>query len=112
MTKQNIRKSEKKVLLYLLNVHYADMNEVQKECRLTDKERTLIEMLLAQTIQPNLIKKFSILGVTKKGIGSYTLTGEGRRVALNLRPWYKKIEVWTLLGVLMTAVFTGLALFN
>ncbi|QQS59090.1 hypothetical protein IPN35_05920 [Candidatus Peregrinibacteria bacterium] len=103
INQERLRKMHKKVILYLGGVLYADMNDIQEEFHLSEKERTAIESILVDSA---LIKKFSILGITKEGIKPYTLTMEGYKMVEIMKPWYRKAEVWMAVFTLFVAIFT------
>ncbi|MFH1284553.1 MAG: hypothetical protein ABIH78_03125 [Candidatus Peregrinibacteria bacterium] len=112
MTNLHLQKKEKKFLKCLLG---KDRNRetIADKCHFTEKEVTEIEYKLMKVYTPPLICKFSILGIneeekkSKSGgtISPLTLTSEGKKI---ICPWYKKTNIWIMIGTLLTALFTGI----
>lgn len=115
MSELFLTKSEKKVLRCLCK---KDMNRenIMSKCKLSVDEITTIEGKFVNIFKPSLIKKFSILGINEEekksksggSISPYTLTSEGRIILELIKPFYKKMNFWIMIGTLFTALFTGI----
>lgn len=106
-----LSEKEKQFIKFLGRNEHADVYTIQKAIGLSDDDRVIIPEKLVHIIRPALIKKITILGhiEPKNAASPYTLTSEGRQIAgALLKPWYKKPEIWGVIGALLTAIFTGI----
>lgn len=99
-------KNEKKFLNILSKWDFC-VKSIKEITWLSEKDIVDIE---EKFVREWLIKKHSIIWINeeekRKWQTPYTLTFEWRKILYAILPWYKSPEIWTMIAVFLTAIFT------